>query len=253
MKKIIKILISIIFVVIIIIISLLFNIKQQNESLQIIEDPDDPTLSKVEVDNTVRLVYVRNDFYIVKSCINKFFSYYMEYNSNENNQYVIDEEQEDNNKEVLFSMLDDEYIKSKNITKDNILDKLPKLTETTIQINKMYNVQQNENISIYFANGIFNDKINNTQTDFSIAVRVDVLNKTFKLMLEDYIKERFNNIRIGEKIDLTSNDKEISNNEYNIFDYQFILDEQYVTDIFNKLREDLIYNPDLVYNSLNDE
>lgn len=250
MKKIIKVCIVILVILIVIILNMFIHFKKENEkSLPNEFDDTIEDSSLYKFDTTVQTVKIRNNFYAVKGCVNKFFTYYSALNTTEDSKYIVDEKQDDNNKEALYSMLDDEYIKFNDINKDNILRKIPNFNNATAEINKMYVVQKSANTAIYFVYGILNDKINIKHTNFSMAVKVDMLNKTFKLLLQDYVDEKYNNIKVGENIEINVQN-DIRNDTYNIFEYNVVLDDEYVKDVFDKLRNDFIYNPELVYDEL---
>lgn len=205
-----------------------------------------------EVDN-------KNNFYMVKSCINKFYTYYTAmYNSQEDN-YIIDDKAkasikklQEQNANKIYNMLDTEYIKTNEITKQNILTKLEKQNVSSITITNMYVSQRTENIYIYIVKGKLREKVTNKITDFSIMLKMDSENRTFTILLQDYIKEHYSDVKVGEKFDIAIT-KNIEKNEDNTYDYITVSDETYVTDLFNQYKEQLLYNPDLAYENLDNE
>ena len=215
---------------------------------------DDP----IEIKESLEKVTVRNNYYIVKNCITKFYTYYSAiYNAEETN-LVRDEEaiaslenEKKQNIEAVYSILDEKYKTYKNITLENLESQLNAINRLNIEISDMYVSQKTENMNIYFVNGYLIYISTSKISEFSMMVNVDMLNRTYTVLLDDYIKENYSGIKTGENIDISYPDK-IETNTYNTFRYQAIPDDTYITDIFNSFRENLIYNKSEVYENLND-
>ena len=62
----------------------------------------------------------------------------------------------------------------------------------------MYVSQISFDISVYFAYG----SISYYDGDFSIMVVLDRTNQTFKLFLEDYVKEKFSNLEENNQLEV---------------------------------------------------
>ena len=251
MKNILKILIIIIVVIIILVVSSLVILnKKDDNGYVIVEKEYDPITPQKYTSNIVSVLDARNEFYIVKDCINKYFSYRLK--SNEENLFGEDLGEDISNK-VVYSMLDEEYIKYKQIKEENIFDKIPKVEKLVkVEINKVLVVRYSENENLYIAYGNLINKLTEDKNEYSIGLRINMLDHTFKIMEEEYIKEKYGKIIINEEIDIDFKE-DIQNNEYNIFEYNYISDEEYVEDLFNKLKEDIVYNKELVYQELNKE
>lgn len=215
---------------------------------------DDP----IEIKESLEKVTVRNNYYVVKNCIIKFYTYYSAiYNAEETN-LIRDEEaiaslenEKKQNIEAVYSILDEKYKKYKNITLENLESQLNAINRLNIEISDMYVSQKTENMNIYFVNGYLIEISTSQISEFSMMVNIDMLNRTYTVLLEDYIKENYSGIKTGENIDISYPDK-IEANTYNTFRYQAITDDTYITDIFNSFRENLIYNKSEVYENLND-
>ena len=215
---------------------------------------DDP----IEIKESLEKVTVRNNYYIVKNCVSKFYTYYSAiYNAEETN-LIRDEEaiaslenEKKQNIEAVYSILDERYKTYKNITLENLEYQLNDIKRLNIEISDMYVSQKDENINIYFVYGNLIDIASSKISEFSMIVNIDMLNRTYTVLLEDYIKENYSDIRIGENIDISYSDN-IEANTYNTFKYQAITDDTYITDIFNSFRENLIYNKSQVYEDLNE-
>ena len=252
-KKIIKIsCISLIVIIIIILITILLIKKSPQYNIDEYDDTQEE-LGINKLDSSVQNVKIRNNFYAVKLCMNKFYNYYFGSTGDLNNKYIVDDEQSDNNNKILYDMLDSKYIAFKNITKENILSKLPKVAYSDIQISKMYVSQRTPNVAVYFVYGYFNDRKNNEQVDFYNIVKMDMLNKTFKIIPQDMAEKEYGNIELGESIQIEEFSSIENKNNSNIFEYEIISDEQYIKDIFNQYKQNLIYNKSLAYEQLDKE
>lgn len=247
--------IAIICVIVIILIAIIITIMLKKIEEQKIDEYDS-TQDELGINNvnpTIQNVDIKNNFYTVKSCIDKFYAYYFESTNTENTKYIIDEEQTNSNKSFLYNMLDKEYIEFKDITQENVLEKLPKINKSDIQITQMYVSQRTPNVAVYFIYGVFNDRVNNIQSEFYNVIKIDMLNKTFKIILQDLAENKYNNIEVGNNITLEEFSEIENSNNSNIFDYEIITDEEYIKDIFNQYKQNLIYNRPLAYKQLDNE
>lgn len=207
-----------------------------------------------KIDKTLKNIYNRNDYYIVQNCVNKFYLYNaLMYDDSES--MLSKEEAENQKKSIgkeLYNMLDTEYTELKNITKENISSKLSKINSSKVYITKMYESEQSESLSIYFVFGELRDKKTNNLSDFSMMIKQDRNNKTFSILLEDYIKEKYNDIKVGEIVEI-DNFVKIEANESNKYIYKSIDEETYINDMFNSIRDNMLYNPQVAYERLDEE
>ena len=251
-KKIISIICILLIICIIVIVIAIIIVRKQEEMMPNEYDTTQYELGINNVNTTIQNVDIRNNFYVVKTCINKFYTYYFE-STNTNEQYIVDEEQSNSNNQYLYAMLDSEYIEFKNITVDNILDEIPQINRSDIQITEMYISQRTPNVAVYFVYGVFNDRVNNVQTNFYNILKVDMLNNTFKIILQDLAESKYGEIEIGQNIEIEDFSEIENDNNSNIFEYESITDEEYITDIFNQYKQNLIYNRQLAYEQLDEE
>lgn len=249
-----KVILAILLLLLILIVSIILVLNNKKQKVT----PETNT-DIVKVDGNLQLVNVRNNFYVVKNCINKFFTYYSSIYYIENDSLIQDEEaiasiekQKKLNIEAVYNMLDEEYITYNNITIDNLTTKLTEIEKMSVNINRMYVSQKDENISIYFAYGKLNNTSISQSYDFSIMVKLDMLNQTFSVLLKDYIDKNYQEIKVGENIEISYPEK-IESNTYNTFDYEVITDETYITDVFKSFRDNMIYNKQIAYESLDEE
>lgn len=247
---------KIIIFLIILIIILICIITALNNKHRFTPSSDIP---QVPIDNKVSVVKIRNDYYVVRTCVNKFYMDYMSIYDVEQGYKIIDEEtekmikeQKQENIQAIYSMLDSEYIKEREITKENLEIRLEEIKYSEIDITNMYVSKQNENISMYFVYGTLREKNTTNISDFLIMVKTDKLNKTFSIFLEDYMDNKYNNLKIGDTVNLNI-ENNIGENKYNKYNYKHISDEEYVTDLFNQYKKEMLSNPEIVYSNLDED
>lgn len=220
-----------------------------------------PEVSDMQIDiaKTLQPVKNRNNFYTIKTCIGKFYTYYSDIFKNVTDGYLIEPEPGSINEEKIkndrankvYKLLDEEYISYKGITVDNLGMKLPEVGDITININNMYFIEKEDAIAIYVAYGNKEDSLTSELTDFSIMLKVDMANKTYKVLLEDYIDTYYKDLKIGNTIEIK--DEEIKNDTYNIFSLRTVTDQEYVNDLFKNYKDNLKASKEQAYNLLDEE
>lgn len=255
LKKLI-IIVSIIIIIIIALIIILFNQAKspKHEVNEILSEGD-----AYELTQELQIVTIRNNAYIVKNCIEKFYITYANIFTSTNSDYMLEgaaleyaEKEQKANIKAVYNMLDEEYITYANITEENLKSKLEQIEQVNVEINKMYISEQTDNISVYFVYGNLIEVSTAINEEFSMIIKVDMQNETFKILLQDYINEKYPNVKVGDSIQITVGDK-IKNDTDNIFEYSIISDEEYITDIFNEYKKDILYNKTRAYQLLNSE
>ena len=208
----------------------------------------------IEVVSTLEKVNVRNNYYMVKSCVEKFYQYLTKTNINE--YRIIDEEtqeyEEKVKKQAIYDMIDERYIQFKDITVDNIFEQIQPIEESTVIIEEMYVSQQDENMSSYIVYGKLRNNNTKEKTDFQLLIEVDMLNRTFKVIMQDYITTKIEKIEEDNTLNFDL-EASIEKNTYNTFDYKNITDETYVTDLFNQYKDNKMNDYEEAYKRLNDE
>lgn len=245
LEKIIFILAIVVVLIIIVIMGIIY-FNRGEVVYNIDEVGNDDTTE--EIDSTIQYVTTRNDYYAVETCVNKFYIYYMSLFDSE--EADIDDEEE--NKEYLYNMLDEDYINFKNITLNNIETKLEEIKQSDVNVNKMYVSQKSQNIYLYLVQGRIREKSSEEIKDFEVLIKIDASNKTFSVYLEDYIQQNLSDIKLGQEINMQVSDS-VENKKINIYDYEIINDEAYVQDLFAKFKKEILYDRQLVYNNLNEE
>ena len=249
-RNVIKILIIILVLILFVSIILLLYVKYAEKN-----GYDPPTNDiHVSIVPEVKKVESKNNYYAVKSCVEKFYQYLSKINTDD--YRIIDEEtiqyEEKMNKQAVYEMLDERYIEYKNITVDNIFEQIQQIEDSTVIIEEMYMSQKDVNMSAYIVYGKLTNNKTKEKTDFELLVEVDMLNRTFKVIMEDYIENKIGEINEGTNLNLDM-PSSIQKGNYNVFDYENITDETYITDIFNEFKDNMRYDYKSAYESLDEE
>src|SRR5699024_7297101 len=113
---------------------------------------------------------------------------------------LTNEEFKQRSLEILYNMLDKEYIEKYSITKDNISEKVGEVLNATLQINDIYRIKKNDDIAMYIVYSEQVDNVNNKIEDLNLMVKIDSSRNTFGILLDNYIVDQgFNNIKENQK------------------------------------------------------
>lgn len=246
-KKIIIILSILLIIILIVLVTLLLYFNHKEKFGYDLQTNDIP----VETITAIEKVDTINDYFMVKSCIEKYFSYCTK--TNMDDYRIIDEETMKEDKKIksqaVYDMLNDKYIKYKNITVDNIFNQIQQIEESTVIIDDMYVSQKDINMSAYIVYGKLRDNKTKEKKDFQLILEIDMLNRTFSVIHEDYIKQNIGEIVEGNDLNFELA-KSIQKNSYNTFDYKNITNEEYATEIFDDLKNNMMNDHESAYRSL---
>ncbi len=252
-KNIIIILISILVMAIIALVIVL-GIGNRNEE-------NTPISNEVETSNLEQTqgltpVESREDFYVVKDNVGKYYSYYSIL-FNAGSYYATEDEQiisqaETDNAQILYNMLDTEYITAKGITADNLKTNLTEIGQVTAYINNMYVIPETNNIDVYVVNGKLKQNVEDSGTDFELIVKLDKTNKTFSVIPQEYVTEKYGNIVEGQNLDINA-EQNMAQNTNNTYSEREITDETYLKDLFAEIRNELLNDYEEAYNHLDEE
>ena len=216
---------SIIFIIIIIFIFVFILIKDNSLSNNY---------------GTVSNISDIEEAYDVKACVDKFYIYCKEYLSAEPN--------------LVYDLLDKDYIKKFRITKYNIKEHLDLFSSDDIQIMNVLKINQNNNISAYYitANQIYKD-IENTTKEMKFILKIDKENYSFSVYLEDFINDKeYNNLKIGDKLKFGLKSVIPDNDFNNKFDSNSKTMPDNAEDIFDDFITRCLYYPNVAYDFLDE-
>lgn len=227
LKKIILIVVIIIIILAIILVVLKHvDKKEKQENFE--------NTVTMEVANTIKYVDNRNEYYAVKSCITK---------------YILFLSQQDS--EIIYSMLDKNYISQYNITQDNAILYKEEYNEPVFYMDKLYVIQDNTEVYTYFAYGRVIDKQTAKTSTLNIVVRLDKLNDLFSIIPYEYVEDNNYNIEIGNTITLKHN--EIQDNKYNKFEFNNITEEEMIALYLTDIKDAMLYDIETSYKKLDSD
>ena len=256
MSKIKNIIIILVTILVMAIIALVIVLGIGNRNEENIPMGNEVETSKQEQTQGLTPVESREDYYIVKDNIGKYYSYYSilfnagNYYATEDTQIISQAEKD--NAQILYNMLDAEYITAKGITADNLKTNLTEIGQVTAYINNMYVIPETDNIDVYVVSGELKETVNATGTDFELIVKLDKTNKTFSVMPQEYVTELYGNIVEGQSLDINV-EQSIAINANNTYTEREITEETYLKDLFAEIRNELLNDYEEAYNHLDEE
>ena len=252
-KNIIIILVAILVMAIIALVIVLGIENRNEENIPIANEVEAPNQ---EQGKTLTPVENREDYYTVKDSIGKYYSYYSilfnagNYYSTENAEVISQAEKD--NAQILYNMLDAEYITAKGITADNLKSNLTEIGQVTPYINNMYIIPETNNIDTYVVEGKIKETIEDAGQDFEVIVKLDTMNKTFSVMPQEYVIEKYGNIVEEQNLDINA-EQNIAQNTNNTYTEREITEETYLKDLFAEIRNELLNDYEAAYNHLDEE
>lgn len=224
----------VILIVVIIIIILIIGLIAVKEIDKKEKQENFENTFTMEIANTINFVDNKSEFFAIKSCITKYLLYLS---------------QQDN--EIIYSMLDQNYISNYNITNKNAISNLEKYNEPVFYMDRLYVIQNTAEIYTYFAYGRVIDKQDLKIGNLNLVVRLDKLNDLFSIIPYKYVEDNKLNIQIGDTISLPNN--EIKDNIYNKFAFKNVTDEEMVVYYLNEIKDLMVYDIEASYNKLDSE
>ena len=252
-KNIIIILVVILLLAVIALVLVLGIGNSNKENTQVANETDTP-IEQTEIG--LKPVEKREDYYIIKDSVGKYYSYYAiifnagSYYSTQDEQIIAQAEKD--NAQILYNMLDTEYIEAKGITADNIKANLSKIGQVTAYIKNMYIMPKTNNVEVYVVKGDLKENVEDSRTEFELIVKLDKTNKTFSIVPQEYVTEKYGNIVEGQSIEISS-EQSIAQNINNTYTEREITEETYLKDLFAEIRNELLYDKEEAYNHLNEE
>lgn len=255
-KKMLILIIITVIIIIIIMSALILYINRGRIFYGIDEIPYEPPAYVPE--QKITRVTNKNDFATLKLCTNKYFIYYSGMFEEGTSRY-IDEAEEESIKEQqqinassLYNLLSEEYINDRQITENNIKSKFRKIEDVKVNITDMYMSEKSQDIALYLVIGNIRQKKTGEISNFEIMIIQDRLNSRFAVLPQDYVEEKYNNIRIGEVINIELPDS-IKGNEDNVYTFELQTEEEYINELIGNLKEEMLYNQKLAYEHLDED
>lgn len=259
MKKIRNLIIALVILIIIIVsaIFMLKAIERKEEESDVFKVND--IQEGITKNRELHIEENRNRFYIVKSCINKFYDAYQKMNPDnlDINTEFIEEELNKTEftikyQERVYAMLDKEYINYSNITVDNIKEKLGKIPKTSVEVDRIFTKDLDNSEYICFIEGRLQEQNSKKEENYKMIIRLSNTNN-FKILLQDYMKNN-DYIDFTKDINIEKLIKtEITEDQYNTFKNEVVSVKEYVNDLFKHYKSAVIKNAEYAYQLIDNE
>lgn len=258
MKNLKRIILILILLVIIIVTILLILNKNQNVDNNI-KDSDgnyDESNIKPVINTNTEPVKNHTQFYAVSDAIQKYYDYLnadvSDLNVDKNAYDVAMAEMTGINdrtskSEAVYSLLDTEYIKENNISKDNVLTKIKDTGPVQFYALSMNYLDGtvNQRFAVLGKIRLLEDKYKYQNVAFIVTVGKDI-----SLYMIRPLKKEYSNVK---EIELQEYNDTIEKNNYNILKYTTYKDDKITQKYFDYYKEIVHYDKDEIYNLLDDE
>lgn len=183
-----------------------------------------------------------SEYFIVKKCIKE----YLEAMYSKSPSYELKNNNFDQNlaKDKVYNILSQNYIEKNNITKQNVLDKIPLLDYRNI----FYPIEIKElhdgNVKTYKAMGINQDINKNNKKLFHCVINISTENSTFSV--EPVNEKEYNNYN-AEKLE------KIENKEYNVYVESKTENNTIAVECFENFLNTTLANPKYTFEKMNEQ
>lgn len=256
-KKLIIILSIILLIILIIIISILFKLKQYNSEPDI-EENENIQKTDVELNNKKERVSRREDYFTVKNIVEQYYRALCELNKTSEDILVFEDDggmddleelinkNKENTKKRICGFFDEQYINEKNLTVNNVQEKLGNYKDLCVFVEDMYVKDITITLKLYFVSGTIYETDGTKKEKFELIIAVDSNNSTFNIYTSEYAKTH----ELEEKLKLN----EIGKRTYNKYKSKVLNDEEYAKELLSSYTESIIYNDiNYSYSRLNEE
>lgn len=193
-----------------------------------------------------------NEFYRVKNALNKFYVSCRGYNVPEEENELEEEYDLSEFLDEVISMLDAQYLQKYNVNIKNVADKIKDFKADEIQVNDIYRIQKDENMSMYLAYFSELNISDDSDKDMYFVLKLDDKNKYFSVYLEDYVKDN-NYDKLKENDEVKISISKIESNNYNIYENTVVYNSKYQEDLFNDFKKSCMSNLKRAYSLLDEE
>lgn len=244
----------ILIVLVILIVIIMFVKNRYKKTLPLETEYEMETI----VNETLRKVTVRNNYYTVKNIVEKYYyalcdlnktnediqvyEYGNNWTESKNNQEETTEAK--NRKKRIYNFFPEDYVQETGLSIDNLKDKLGNYNDLFILIDDMYVRDITDVLKVYFVNGTIVEKQTLETEKFSLMVATDSNNRTFNIYTSEYISKH-NLYELSKKEDFEEKVftiTTIENRLYNKYQFEIINDETYASDLLEHYIETIKYS-----------
>ena len=236
--KAIKLTIAIVVIIIIILILVisLWKLKGNETPTYDYDENVEQSSEEYVIDRTLKEITEVNEYFIVKNIVNKYYD----------TCQTISSDSEATAQKSIYNMLATTYIEEFGVTQEDIKQKFEISNEIQTIIENMYVLQNSDNVSTYFVNGILVNAENSQTSKFDISISVDILNKTFLIYPQEYFqKYNYGELSVGDTLEIEI--ESIENKEDNTYKYEFIQDEEISQEYLLNYKYNMLYNTEYAY------
>lgn len=179
------------------------------------------------------------DYYIIKNAINKYYLNYAYMYTEDNSDYYYSN--------ILLDILPNEYINSKELTKENIKDKLNQINESEIYLLNAYEVNDFGKYEVFYVEFLTRDIKTITCMENKAVIVCNTENNTFKVFPSDYISNlEIPNMVVGEEWNINF-ETTFEANDNNTYGSGTKSIGDYASDTYNTYRKLMLYAPEKAY------
>ena len=253
MKKIKYLVLSLIIIIILIGIGLLVMLNTKNKKTETeIETETQPQVEQEQVEekgyssvtDPTKVFNITSDITAYLSIINQNNSSYYRTGEDGKKVKVVEDETIQN---IVYNVLSKEYINQNKITKENVLQNIPKIETSTLFIPTQMKMQKKGKIETYLTKGVVEDIQNNFISEIYVIVNYDSENKTYSI--EPINKETTSLDDIEKETTIT----EIEANNNNKHTENTVNDQYIATQYLYMYKRLALAKPELAYEKLNAE
>lgn len=235
----------IVLLIIIIGVLITINLMQKNENT------GDKTneISENSISNTINTSTQDepndNVFFTVENCVQTYYKYiYSQYEGTNFDTMVEGISNEEEKKNAILSVLDTTYISENNINTDNVLNLGEGINHYVKFAGTDYKVVSGQRIDTYAIVGKLYENMKEISSN-GFIVRLDKENLTFSIE-----PVQVDNI---DEIQISTNETPIEVNNFNIFTYEKLSEDELVTKYFADYKRQVIGNANAAFEMLDDE
>ena len=238
-KYIIFLVVTIIFIILLLLLIVNNNSKEGNDNYSIHEGEGE----LADIKENIQF----SEYSVIKECIQKYIDLLDKNNSiyYQKQEDGTDKYNENIQKEMIYSVLNESFIKENNLNKDNILDKIQILPKKHIFYPNEIKVLNNSDIIVYKIHGILQDLEYISKKEGYYIVFVDKNGETFSIIPVDS--------KIYDSYTLNENAGKINNNVYNTYSLSMIQEEEIAIEYFEAYKFFTLANPKYTYDKMSEQ
>ena len=236
----------IVLLIIIIGVLITINLMQENENTgDKTNEISENSISSNTINTSTQDEPNDNVFFTVENCVQTYYKYiYSQYEGTNFDTMVEGISNEEEKKNAILSVLDTTYISENNINTDNVLNLGEGINHYVKFAGTDYKVVSGQRIDTYAIVGKLYENMKEISSN-GFIVRLDKENLTFSIE-----PDQVDNI---DEIQISTNETPIEVNNFKIFTYEKLSEDELVTKYFADYKRQVIGNANAAFEMLDDE